>query len=674
MTAKPQPPQRASLRPRLTAVDAAGPDALAALLDGAAGRITVPPAEDRAVWDAVDARTRAALLAEADQALVRPAPVLRASDWARAFRDGVRTAYEDNVSALCDRTALLATAAVLAGEAAPAAAPPGAAPYLDGAADGLVALLEAGTWCWAPHDRFAAARGDLVPDPDRPFLDLGAAEAALLAAWADHVLGDRLEARLPGLRRRIRREVARRVLDPFRQTRDWHWIGADGTASNWNAWIHHAVLTCALTLVEDPGERAETVRLVIEGLDHYVAVLPEDGGIDEGISYWWLGAGQLLESLDLLAAAAGPALDARDLPLLAQLARYPLRTHLGGPWYVNVGDAPARLPGDQSWHLLHRWGRLLGDPEVSAHAAAGGRRADGLAAHPRQGLGRTLAALADPEWAAACSPREAPGAPDGAEPTDGAAPWLGRQVWLPGVQLLVAREDAGTSTGLTVAAKGGHNDERHNHLDVGSFVVALDGRPMLVDVGKPTYTAASFGPDRYDAWPVGSGWHNVPEIAGAAQQPGPGHRAREAAAALSARSAELSADIAAAYPEGTADRWRRTVRLVRADAGRPAHVLVQDEAAVPHGGVLLRYVLAGEADESEADRGRLLLRADGGRALLLSWDPALLHPRVEHRVLDDPQLTACWGTSLSRLTLELHGLAPGAPMTAGLRVQRVAAR
>jgi hypothetical protein len=45
---------------------------------------------------------------------------------------------------------------------------------------------------------------------------------------------------------------------------------------------------------------------------------------------------------------------------------------------------------------------------------------------------------------------------------------------------------------------------------------------------------------------------------------------------------------------------------------------------------------------------------------------------VEHRTLDDPQLTACWGASLSRLTLRLHGLAPGDPMSAELRVHRAA--
>ena len=91
--------------------------------------------------------------------------------------------------------------AFLADEEAPADAPPGGAPYLDGLGDALVALAEAGTWCWAPHDRFAAARGELLPDPGRPFLDLGAAETAALVAWADHVLGERLERRLPGLRR-----------------------------------------------------------------------------------------------------------------------------------------------------------------------------------------------------------------------------------------------------------------------------------------------------------------------------------------------------------------------------------------------------------------------------------------------------------------------------------------
>jgi Heparinase II/III-like protein len=671
VTVTPLTPHRSPLRQRLTALRGPGSQALVEALRSCPQRIPVPSAEVRTIWNAVDAGTRAALLAEADSALNHTAPVLSASDWARTFRDGVRTAYEDNARALREQTALLVTATVLADQAASATAPPGTVPYLDAAADNLVALLESSTWCWAPHERFAAARGEFLPDPDRPFLDLGAAEVALLVAWADHVLGARLESRLPGLRRRIRREVKLRVLDPFRQVRDWHWIGSDGNAHNWNAWIHHAVLTCALLLTDDEEERAELVRLVVEGLDHYLAVLPDDGGIDEGISYWWHGAGQLLESLDLLATVGGPALDARDLPVLAQLVRYPLRAHLGGPWYVNVGDAPARLPSDdQDWHVLHHWGRLLGDAEVAAHAAAAGQAAE-LVAHPQQGLGRALAALADQTWTATCSTSDAsePAGP-GSTANSASQPWLGRQVWLPKVQLLVVREQAGTSAGLTIAAKGGHNAERHNHLDVGTFTVALDGRPMVVDVGKPTYTAASFGPDRYAAWPLQSQWHNVPEIAGAQQLPGEAHQARSVSATLSAETGELRADLAEAYPQGTVEQWWRTVRLVRKGAEHPAYALVQDEATVPHGGVLLRYVLAGEVDETDADLGRLHVRAQDGRALLLAWDPQLFNPLVEHRTLHDQQLRACWGTSLTRLTLQLRSLVAGDDLCAWLRLER----
>ena len=51
--------------------------------------------------------------------------------------------------------------------------------------------------------------------------------------------------------------------------------------------------------------------------------------------------------------------------------------------------------------------------------------------------------------------------------------------------------------GLTLAAKGGHNGESHNHNDVGSFIVAVDGVPAVADAGRPTYTAQTFGPDRY---------------------------------------------------------------------------------------------------------------------------------------------------------------------------------
>jgi hypothetical protein len=626
-------------------------DPLAEALRDAARRLPVPPVTDRSVWAAVDPPTRAGLLRRAAAELAAPAPAPRASDWARAFRDGVRTAWEDPARALRERVALLTLAAVLTGERAAAGDPPDAAPHLDAAADGLVALAETSTWCWAPHDAYTAARGEVLPDPGRPYLDLGAAEVTTLLAWADHALGPHLDARVPGLRRRLRREVTTRVLDPFRTTRDWPWIGLTRPADNWNPWIHHAVLTAALLLVDDARERAGLVRLVVEGLDHFLADLPEDGGIDEGVAYWWHGAARLLEALDLLAAAAPGTLDARDLPVLAQLSRFPHRMHLGGPWYVNAGDAPARLPDARPWHVPHRWGRLLGDPDVTAHAAARGA-AQPLAADPAEGLGTALTGLADPDWRAA---RAGAGPDAGAAGRPDRGRWLAAEVWLPRVQVLLARERAGTAEGLTLAAKAGHNAERHNHLDVGSYWIALDGVPAVVDIGQPTYTAASFGPDRYRAWPLTADWHNVPTPGGTGQAPGPRHAARAVRAERGPGVTALHADLAAAYPDGLLTAWPRTVKLVRAAAGRPAHVLIEDAWDPPGITARLRHVLAGEV-RLAADHARVTLAP--GRALVLSWDPAAATAELTRRELTDPLLRRSWGGALTRLTLTSRGQAP----------------
>lgn len=643
---------------------AEGEAVAAAVLRGAAARVPVPGVGERGVWDAVDAATRSALLKDADAELARSAPVLRASDWARAFRDGVRTAYEDQARALRSRTALFVLAAVLADDAAPAGAPPGAAPYLDAAADGLMAFAEASTWCWAPHDRHAAGRGEVVPDPDDPFLDLGAAEVAALAAWADHVLGDRLDERVPGLRRRLGREVRQRVFEPFLRVRDWHWIGLEGDAHNWNPWIHSAVLAAALLLTDDDAERAEVVTLVIRGLDHFVAVLPDDGGVDEGVAYWWQGACRLLESLDLLAAVGGPALDARDLPVLAELLRYPHRMHWGGPWYVNVGDAPARPAAEQPWHVLFHWGRRLRDPEVTAHATARAR-ARGVTAHQDDGLGRALAGLSAADWQSALTD---PPAADtaGTAGTAESSTWLARDIWLPRVELLVARERAGSAEGLAVAVKGGHNAERHNHLDVGSYWVALDGAPVVVDIGQPTYTAESFGPDRYRAWPLRSGWHNVPDP-GAEQLPGEQHRAHGVGADLGERATVWTADLAAAYPGGLLAGWRRTVRLVRQDGAEPAYVVVEDEPYEARAAVRLHHIVAGDVVLGE---GSARVDAGGGRILRFTWDPRQLTAGVEERALDDPLLRHSWGGRLTRLTLRTDRRARPADRPLRVRIER----
>ncbi|GAA2878528.1 heparinase [Actinoplanes cyaneus] len=592
--------------------------------------LPVPPATDRAAWAVPpvdELRSRAA----AD--LGTPWPVPLASGYARYFRDGDRDAYEQVVRARHERVTRAAVlAAVTLGER-----------WLDEVADGVTLWCEQSSWCWPAHDDTYERHGSVVPTVTDPYLDLGAGEVAAELAWIDHLLGAQLDERTPGLRQRIRHEVERRVLGPFERRRDWHWLGLDGRVHNWNPWIHGNVLVAALQLVDEGERRESLIRLVIDGLDRYVAALPADGAIDEGYAYWWNGAGRLLEALDVLAYASGGVLNAEPIRVLRETVAFPHRMHLGGPWYVNFADCPARPRGEQPWHALHREARRAGDEATMAYAAA--HRTPGTpVARESDGLGRLLRALTDPGWITATGA--------------GSESWLPLDVWLPSTQVLVARMAAGSPAGLTLAVKGGHNGENHNHNDVGGFVVALGGVPVLVDPGRPTYTAQTFGPRRYELWPMRSTWHNVPWIRGREQAPGPEHGAAGVVTSSGRTYAQMSLDLANAYPAAGSRasveirRWRRTARLDRARA----EVTVRDQwelAPAGHSPTRLHLIVAGAV---RLAAGHAVITAlDGAGVLRLSWSPPMPCTTTIQE-LDDPLLSDVWGDQLTRLEIDVSGL------------------
>lgn len=609
-------------------------ESLTTLLLPADRALPVPAATDREVWDlhagSADRPTRAALLAEAEREAALPWPVPAAHAYARYHRDGDRTEYETAVFARQDRL----TRAVVA------AASTGQARWYDEVADGVVGLCEQSTWCWPAHDDTRTRHGAVLPTVTDPYLDLGAGEVAGQLAWADHLLGEGLDAHYPGLRTRVRHEVRLRVLDPFLHRRDWHWLGLDGDVHNWNPWIHGNVLVAALRLEDDEARRALLVELVVEGLDRYVASLPADGAIDEGYAYWWNGACRALEALALLRHATGGALDATTVPALVATVAFPHRMHLGDGWYLNVADGPARPPADQPWDALHRAAVAVGDLDAVTHARSY-RRPGQPVAGARNGLGRLLRALTDQDWLAA-------------PPTE---PPLVRDSHLDSTQVLVARSRRGSTAGLTLAVKGGHNGEHHNHNDVGSVVVALGGVPVLVDVGRPTYTAQTFGPRRYEIWTMQSGWHNVPSVAGTDQLPGRQFAARDVVVAIGDDEARWTGDLAGAYPVGAGARWERDARLRRGGA-----VTIADSWELPAGDATpagrLHLVLAGEVDLG-TDGGCTVRALDDAGSLRLRWDGPVAAADVEDVPLDDPMLREVWGPHLSRLTLTLRDVPTG---------------
>ncbi|ACL41520.1 heparinase II/III family protein [Pseudarthrobacter chlorophenolicus A6] len=605
------------------------------------------PAAGSAAWPAEGLHVPGPVARQAQEERGTPWPQPLVSHYARYFRDGNRTAYEGLVAARQQRLTRAVVMALASGPGSPGADGVDAEAWLDEVIDGAFLLCEQSSWSWAAHDDVFRRTGCVVPDLATPYLDLGAGEVAAQLAWLDHVLGLQLDDRAPGLRRRIREEVAGRVIRPFLDRLDWHWLGLDGDVHNWNPWIHSNLIAAALFLVDDPDTRAHTVARCIEGLDRFLASIPADGAIDEGFAYWWNGAGRALEGLALLEQATGGVLDG-GLPVVRELVAFPHRMHIGGAWFLNVADGPARAAAALPWDMLHRWAARLGDPEAAAHAAA---MATG-APDPAAGLGRVLHALLEHP-----------------EPASNALP-LVAATYLPSVQIMVARETAGTVQGLFLAAKGGHNGEHHNHRDVGSVVVAVDGVPLLVDAGQPTYTAQTFGPDRYGIRAMQSKWHSVPAPFGLEQGTGRDF----AAGVLNAPTPErpqLELALGAAYGfEPLA--WIRTAELRRA----PGRITIADRWDLPAPGaggtsdIDITFLTAGTL--VPGPDGTATVRPDGipavgaanatPRGAALRWDPAAVVVLVDEWELDDPLLADAWGPRLTRL--RFRTTAPAAPSPA----------
>ena len=606
-------------------------------------RLAIPSIERRDVWTQADPNTIERIMASARDDRDRPWAGALGSLFARYVRDGDRATYERAVSARQERLSRAVVAAAVTDDPT----------WIDEAADGVVVLCEQSTWSLPAHDDAHARRGFVLPDAASPYLDLVAGEIVAQLAVADRILGPRWDESWPGLRERIRHEAEMRVFAPFETRDDLWWLGYWRDVNNWNPWILGNVLLAAVLLLDDPARIARILARALDSLDRYVAELPDDGAIDEGVAYWWNGAGRMLEMLDTVAAITEGGLDATGIPVVAETLRFPMRMHLGGDWYVNVADGWARSRGHEPWQLPFRWGSLTADARVTDWARAA-RRPDRPVADAAAGLPRLVRALADTAWRDAVP----------------AAPPLPAAVWLPSVQVHVRRTSAGSAAGLALAAKGGTNDENHNHKDLGSFLVAAGGRQLLIDVGKPTYTAQTFSAERYRIRAMQSGWHSAPAPFGLEQGEGPAFSTQVIAAPWGepgpARPAdsepggtggtgEFELELAGAYPLPEGDSWRRAFRFGASGDGADRVEVVDRWRLGEDGAHRVHLIAAGEvtrsggAVEVAADGRRIRIAADDGSAPVL--------PELEVWELDDPELISVWGPRLTRLVYDVGGRA-----------------
>ena len=440
------------------------------------------------------------------------------------------------------------------------------------------------------------------------------------------------------MRPRLAREIERRVLAPYEARDDFGWMGfapRAGRPNNWNPWINSNVLAATLLVEPDPARRASLTHKVLRSLDAFLGPHPTDGGCDEGPSYWGRAGASLFENLELLQSASGGRINYFANPVVADIGRYIYRVRIADTWFVDVGDSGARVGIDRG--LVFRYGKAIGDPRLAALGSSGA--AEETFDLEDRSIGRTLFSLFGADALLAESGAPAP---------------LPRDAWFPSgdMQLMVARDREGSSEGFFVAAWGSHNAQSHNHNDVGNAIVHVDGAPVLVDVGRPTYTSQTFSGKRYDIWAMQSAFHNLPTVNGQMQKDGRAFAAKSVVYQAGDASAAVMMDIAPAYPPAAGiSEWVRTVQLQR---GRS--VVLSDAFALKAPARDMSMNLMTPCEVSETEPGTLKLacgRIGGVQDLVVfaRFDPAAQQAKVERIDLDDRALTSSWGDHLNRIVL-----------------------
>jgi hypothetical protein len=587
-----------------------------------------PSWSDRAAWDGLPAQVRSELVANGEEYLGYDWPALPATLFLEFARNGNRSRYQDKHFARRAALTHLVMAECVEGQGR----------FLDDIVNGIWAICEESFW-GVPAHVGAQQAGSGLPDTAEPIVALFVAETGESLAWSSYLLGDQLDEVSPLVRSRIRREIDRRILTPCLERDDFGWMGFPSRrVNNWNPWCNSNWLACALLIEPDADRRIRSVAKIVRSLDNFLGSYHPDGGCDEGPGYWNRAGGSLFDCLELLYSASDGAIDVYERPLIQEIGRYIYRVHIADDYFVNFADASAKAgpPGT----VVYQYGKRIGDERMRRFGAylfaAASEDGSVFADRRSYSLGRYLRKIF------MCREIEQ------AE----AAPPLVSDVWLDGIEVMAARDRQGSTRGLYVAAKGGHNAESHNHNDVGNFIVYYGGRPVIIDVGVETYSRKTFSSRRYEIWTMQSAYHSLPSIDGVMQAPGRRFAARDVSYDKGEDHAELRLDIAGAYPEEAGLKsWRRAVRLNR---GR--NVTVTDE-----------YELAARADEIALslitpDRvkiegsGRLLLteQAESGElrpAVRVVYDGGKLRPRVETIEVEDGRLRRVWPERIRRIVL-----------------------
>jgi hypothetical protein len=416
--------------------------------------------------------------------------------------------------------------------------------YLVALSTALDGLLDQRTWV------FPALDDNLDNFNQRRFrVDLAAAGTAHEIAQAIYLLDGVLD---PSIKAKALKVMDRKIFQPILYTLNnnepinntWHWWLNSRT--NWNAVGLKGLTGSALALLPSKRERALFAAIGHQFAQNYVRGFPDDGYSSEGMGYWSYGFQNFAELRAILfeSSRQNMALDLfRLFPKVENIALFPINFEMDQNVFANFGDSIAT-----AW-----------DRTTMAYVLDALNR-------PQIQNATMLRGNHNVSWDALTFSRDSINVPTGPENRP-----LFHHFNDSGV--LVSRTDPALKSTMAITIKGSERGVGHEHHDIGSYAISLGGVPFIGEPGGHTsYSADTFGPNRFKFNLLNSWGHPVPVVAGQRQN-GAKPIADNVTVSSDTQTLEMTVNMEPAY--NTSTDLNSLVRRMRHDR-MTSEVVIED--------------------------------------------------------------------------------------------------
>lgn len=331
-------------------------------------------------------------------------------------------------------------------------------------------------YAWAPLGHYTEQYYGKTPkDFDNGLIDIFASSVGFALCEVKNLFEDRFPQLLKD---RISHEVRRHIIEPYCE-RGYFWETHD---NNWTA-VCTSGVACAM-MYEAPELFFEHQARIHASMECYLASYKDDGMCVEGIGYWQFGFGFFSAYAMLERELTGGKVDWFAREKVKEISKNLQKVFLQRDVIVTFSDCSII----QKYHmglphmLRHIYGDMIEPLPITMGRVVEDNTHFNFALRAFIYFNKSNITDSVRENVTYCAKNSC---------------YLTRR-----------------TSKYGFATKGGNNGESHNHIDVGSFILASDNRQIICDIGAGPYEDGYHTNRRYTFFNPSSYAHNIPIIDG----------------------------------------------------------------------------------------------------------------------------------------------------------------